>query len=541
METYEDRRKRFWWSEALARLDGEPEKGLNLGHELCDRHRGAGRPAIYWARRDGTRLASTFDDLSQRSSQFANLLGDLGVTKGDRVATLLPRSLELLIALLGTWKLGAVHVPLFTGFGPEAVRYRLEHSGAAVVVTTLTARATIPRVDRRLAVITVQDGPQANPGEVSFWAALERHSAAVAPVLSRRDEPAVIIYSSGSTGPPKGIQLATNFVASIEPVFRYALDLRDGDCFWPTGDPSWGWGLVGWAAALFRAVPFLAYEGLFSVEAYLSLLEEFRVTNWATSPTVLRRIMASPGRLREQARSLRVINSCGEALNAEVVRWFSEALGVTPMDHYGSTECGIYICNFAGLRLHVKPGSMGRPIPGAEAAIVDERGVEVPAGEVGFIAYRPNEEGYYGLGYWRDPERTRELYRNGWVVVGDLGRMDADGYFWFEGRADDLIKSAGYRIGPYEVESALLEHPAVAEAAVVGKPDPLRGEIVKAFVVPRTGASPGEALAGALAEHVKGRLGAHAYPREVEFVEALPLTETGKIQRFKLRAVAQKE
>jgi acetyl-CoA synthetase len=325
-------------------------------------------------------------------------------------------------------------------------------------------------------------------------------------------------------------------VLSIHPYMTLGVDLQPDDVFWPTGDPGWGYGLICYTVALAMGVTVITHEATPTPELALTRIAELGNTNHATTPTLLRGIMALGERaVRARPTRLRCVGSCGEPLNAEVVSFFQNVWNVTPMDHYGSSELGLPVGNLAAVDAPVKPGSMGRPLPGHEVTIVVDDGAEVPTGTVGHIVMAPSHVGYYSLGYWDDPERTREMFRGRFVTSGDLGRRDADGYFWFEGRADDVIKSAGYRIGPFEIESVILEHPAVAEAAVVGKPDALRGHIVKAFVVLRPGADAGPSLSEEIVDLVRTRVGRHQYPREVEIVRELPKTETGKIQRFMLR------
>jgi acetyl-CoA synthetase len=522
----------FRWDESLAALGWSGLSSVDLGHTIVDRHAGSGRAALRWFGQDGAAATVTYEELSASTGRFANLLRALGVEPGARVAGFLPRIPETLVTMVGTWKAGAVYVPIFTGFGPDGIAFRIRDSGARVLCTHRRLRDRVPSLPGlRTVVVGGAEAP-----DVDFARALGTCSDRGPAVRRRRDEPAVLLYTSGSTGPPKGVQIAVNFVLAIHPYMRWAVDLRADDVFWPTGDPGWGYGLVCYMVALALGVPVVFHEANPTAEFTLARLRDLGITNLATTPTLLRSVMAlGEAAVRRYPVRLRVASSCGEPLNAEVVEFFRRVWGVTVMDQYGSSEFGLPIGNFNALEMSVKPGSMGLPLPGCRMAVVDDEGRELPAGEVGQIGMAPSPEGYYSLGYWQDEERTRATWRGGWMTIGDLARRDQDGYFWFEGRADDVIKSAGYRIGPFEVESAILCHPAVAEAAVVGKPDPLRGQLVKAYVVLRPGAAPGPGLAEEIADLVRTRVGRHQYPREVEFVERLPKTETGKIQRFLLR------
>ncbi|MBI1734052.1 MAG: AMP-binding protein [Candidatus Rokubacteria bacterium] len=538
---YDEVCRTFRWADGLAALDWPAAGTVELGRTIVGRHAASGRTALVWFGADGASRRLTFDELGRLSDRVAHLLRSLGVAPDDRVAGFLPRVAETIAAMIGAWKAGAVWVPIFTGFGPDAVGYRVGDSGARVLVTHRAYRDRVPgALPAGTTVVTI--GAGARPPDIDFAAAIAGQPETSVAAPRRRHDPAVLLYTSGSTGPPKGVQIATNFLLAVHPYVAYGLDLRSDDVFWPTGDPGWGYGLVCYMAALARGVAVVSHEAAPTPRSALMALADLGITNLATTPTLLRSIMAlGLDAVRRHRVALRRVSSCGEPLNAEVVSFFRTAWDVTVMDHYGSSEFGLPIGNASALDMEVKPGSMGRPFPGCEMAVVDDDGREVAPGVVGQIAMRPSTDGFYALGYWNDVARTRDLSRTGWLTIGDLARRDGGGYFWFEGRADDVIKSAGYRIGPFEVESALLEHPDVAEAAVVGKPDAARGEIVKAYVVLKPGAAPRDGLVGELVDVVRARSGRHHAPREIEVVERLPKTETGKIQRFVLRRRARGE
>ena len=527
----------FRWADSMRALGWTPGDDVSLGETLVDRHATSGRSALSWLGKDGSRRAYTFGELSRLSNRFANLLRALGVDRGDRVAGYLPRVPETLVVMLGAWKAGAIYVPIFTGFGPDAIAYRVAHSRAKVLCSHWEHASRIPDpLPGGAQRITVTRRGEPAPGATSFEPALAAQSDRCEPARVRREDPAVLLYTSGSTGPPKGVRIAANFLLAIHPSMRYGVDLRTDDVFWPTGDPGWGYGLVCYMLAFAMGVTVTFQEAAPTGELCLERLRDAGVTNLAATPTLLRSLMALGAEtVRRYPVRVRAASCCGEPLNAEVVTFFREQWGVTVMDHYGSSELGLPIGNFNAIDMEVKPGSMGRPLPGCTVAIVDDEGQEVADDVVGHVGVQPHPEGYYSLGYWDDPDRTRALYRGPWMTSGDLARRDSDGYFWFEGRADDVIKSAGYRIGPFEVESALLMHPAVAEAAVVGVPDALRGHIVKAYVVLKAGRAPYPGLEDELVDVVKTHVGRHQYPRAIELLDELPKTETGKIQRFLLR------
>jgi acetyl-CoA synthetase len=524
------------WAQALAELGWTGLGHVNLAATMLDRHTGLERPALIWEGRDGSVQRLSFAELAASSARHANLLRTLGVEPGDRVASVMPRVPEALIAMLGAFRIGAVHLPIFSGFGEAAVARRMTDAGAKVVVTHAEVRDRVPVAwSHPVAVLTV--GGPGVPGDIAHAAAMAAQPAQCDPVPRRRDDPAVMLFTSGSTGPPKAVLIATNFPAAVWPALRLGADLRAEEAFWPTGDPGWGYGLICYGVALSLGITSHMWEANPHPEPTLDFLARHRITSLATVPTLLRSLMALDEALvRRPDLSIRTIASCGEPLNAEVVSFFRRVWDVTPLDQFGSSEHGLPIGNRYVERAQVRPGSMGKPLPGQRIAVVDEAGVPVPAGTLGLIACLPPPDATYALGYWNNPEAQKGLRRGeGWIVTGDLGQQDQDGFLWFEGRADDVIKSAGYRIGPFEVESALLTHPAVAEAAAVGKPDAARGHIVKAFVVLRMGHADSPALRDELVAAARRALGAHAYPREIEVVAELPKTNTGKIQRFLLR------
>jgi acetyl-CoA synthetase len=535
-ESYHDVARAFDWAKVHEDLGWAGCEMVSLGTAIVDRHAAGERVALIWVGRDGPVRRLSYRELSEASNRFANMLRRLRVEPGDRVAGLMPRVPETLIAMIGALKLGAIYVPIFTGFGSDAIRFRLEHCGAEVLVTHHEVRRQVPAGVgvRIVCVASREQKPEA--GDLDLRREIEREAADFQCVPRHRDDPAAIIYTSGSTGPPKGGAIAVNFLAAVWPYIVYGLDLRREEVFWPTGDPGWGYGFVCYLGALAAGATIVCVEANPTPQSSLSILAHYQITNFATTPTLLRGLMAlGEEALRRDDLRLHAVSSCGEPLNSNVVDFFRRAWNLTPMDHFGATEYALPIGNYNGLSMTVKAGSMGLPSPGYRMAIVDEDRRELPAGVVGLIGKRPDANCRYWLRYWNDAVATRELVRRGWIVTGDLGRRDEDGYFWFEGRADDMIKSAGYRIGPFEVESALLKHPAVAEAAVIGGPDAMRGQIVKAYVVLRPGLRGSEELSQEIARSVKATLGSHQYPRELEFVDTLPKTETGKIKRFVLR------
>jgi acetyl-CoA synthetase len=548
---YEAGRRAFSWTSARAELDGLPHGGgLNIAYEAVDRHAAsaaAHQVALRWLGRDGSRRDLTYADLRHLSNRFANSLDRLGIRPGDRVVSLLGRTPELHVAALGTWKLGAVFCPLFSAFGPEPIRTRLEKSGARVLITTASLyqrkvagnRSSLASLEH---VILVDGADGSKPG-VQQWASL---LAAASPefTIPATDPaaPALIHFTSGTTGMPKGALHVHEAVVAHHATGRLALDLHPGDVFWCTADPGWVTGIsYGVIAPLTNGVTCLLDEADFDARRWYELLSRERVTVWYTAPTAIRMLMKAGNALAKEydLTALRFLASVGEPLNPEAVVWSHEVFGRPFHDNWWQTETGgIMIANLAAME--VRPGSMGRPLPGIEAAVVRRTAAgsaeEITTPDtVGELALRPGWPSMFRA-YWGEPERYARCFAGGYYLTGDLARRDADGYYWFVGRADDVIKTMGHLIGPFEVESALLEHPAVAEAGVIGKPDPVAGELVKAFVALKGGFEPSEGLRRELLGFARTRLGAVVAPKEIAFLPEIPRTRSGKIMRRLLKA-----
>jgi acetyl-CoA synthetase len=541
--------EKFSWDTLLKRCDWPATERYNLGHEICDRWANdpakADVPALRFETKDGRQGAFTYRQMKDLSNRVANVLTSLGVQKGDRVAGLLPKTTAILPALIGIWKTGAVYVPLFTAFAGQAVAYRLRHSEASVIITD---EANLPKVREGLEseeglpflkkiIVVAAEGIQLGEGIINFWDAVNAASGEFEVVQTKLEDVAEIQYTSGSTGQPKGAMLSHKLGLALLPYLLYAMDMREDDVFWGGADPGWAYGLiiclvgpllVGGCATLI--------ETPFNAELCWQVMERYGVTNFAYAPTAYRALAAAGAELAHKYNiKLRVASSAGEPLNPEVIDWFQRELNVPIYDHYGQTEVLMIVNNYHAFSDPIRPGSMGRPMPGFEVAITDENGQPLPRGSVGQIAVNPHSFAYVFNGYLKEPEKTRMLYAGDYHLTGDVARVDEDGYFWFEGRSDDLINTSGYRVGPFEIESALLEHPAVAEAAVIGVPDKQRGEVIKAYVTLKAGKQGDDKLVEELQQVVKDRVGKHAFPRQVIFTEALPKTPSGKIQRFLLR------
>ena len=536
---YDAARESFSWDDIYAEADWSAPDELNIGHEVCDRHAdGSGRVALEYAGTEGERETVTFDELEERSNRFANLLESAGVERGDRVFTYMPRIPEHYVALVGTLKRGAVFGGVNERFGPDGIAYRLDDCDARAVLTTSDNRETVERAlddaPSVETVITVDRGDGVDESDVDFESAMADASAEYESARTGGEDNALLYYTSGTTGLAKGVLHKHRWVAGVAATQYYSVDLQEDDLYWSTADLGWLTGPINALGAWFWGTSQFTYEGEFDPEAWANLLDEFPISVLFSVPTAYRMLRTNEEVLSGADLDVRHALSIGEPLSAGVVDWGENALDVTILDTYGQTETGnMVINNYPTMEL--RPGSMGKPLPGIESAIVDpETGEELPTGETGEIAHRGGFPCFFAE-YWEQPEKTADCFKNDWYLSGDLAHMDEDGYFWFEGRADDVILSAGYRIGPFEVESSVGEHPAVAEAAVVPKPDEERGNIVKAYVVLAGGNEPTEELAEEIQTHVREELSAHEYPREVEFVAELPKTVTGKIRRTELR------
>ncbi|VVO35281.1 AMP-binding protein [Pseudomonas fluorescens] len=511
--------------------------GLNACVECCDRHALPGRIALFWEGRDGASAAYTFSELQDKAARFANFLLAQGVKKGDKVAGLLPRNVELLITVLATWRIGAVYQPLFTAFGPKAIEHRLSSSGAAVVVTDAGNRSKLSEVPDCPTIVTV-GGPKGQGivrGDFSFWAEQANYSADCEPVLLSGEDPFLLMFTSGTTGPSKALSVPLKAIVAFQSYTRDAVDLRPEDAFWNVADPGWAYGIYfGVTGPLAMGHPITFYDGPFTLESTCRVINKYGITNLTGSPTAYRLLIAGGDEFARSIKGkLRIVSSAGEPLNPEVIRWFADNLGVVIHDHYGQTELGMVLCNHHALEHPVHVGSAGFASPGHRIVVLDENFEELPAGHPGILAIdRTQSPMCWFAGY--EGAATKAFVGN-YYLSGDTVELNPDGSISFVGRSDDVITTSGYRVGPFDVESALIEHPAVVEAAVVGKPDPERTELVKAFVVLSAQYRASPELAEELRQHVRKRLAAHSYPREIEFVSELPKTPSGKLQRFILR------
>jgi acetyl-CoA synthetase len=512
----------------------------NIGVDICDKWaQQRYRLALIYENEQGQVEKYTFWDLKRLSNRLANGLSAQGIAQGDRIGILLPQAPETALSHIAIYKIGAVAIPLFTLFGTDALEYRLANSEARGVVTDkanlhkiLEIRDKLPHL--KTVLVTGGETPE---GVLSFWDLLEKGSTEWQPVNSKADDPALIIYTSGTTGPPKGALHAHRTLLGHLPGVEFPHNFfpKEDDLFWTPADWAWIGGLID---VLFpswhHGIPVVAYRAKkFDPEEAFYLLAKYGIRNAFMPPTALKLMRQVKDPRSRYHYHMRSIGSGGETLGEELLDWGRQVMGLTINEFYGQTECNLVVGCCCEVMKNI-PGSMGRPVPGHQVEVLDETGTSLPIGTVGEVAIKGPDPVMF-LEYWRNPEATRGKYVQEWLLTGDLAKKDQNGYFWFVGRKDDVITSAGYRIGPAEIEDCLMKHPAVAMVAVVGSPDKVRTEVVKAFIVTKPGVEPSLEIEEDIKNYVKVRLAAHEYPREIEFVKELPMTATGKIMRKELK------
>ncbi|MEK4648635.1 acetate--CoA ligase [Exiguobacterium sp. FSL W8-0210] len=536
-----DETNTYDWKDAEQYFSWATTGKVNMAHEAIDRHaegERANKDALIYF--DGTtEQRFTYADMKRLTNKAANVLVDAGVKTGDRIFIFMPRSPELYFALLGALKVGAIVGPLFEAFMEQAVRDRLLDSEAKLLVTTkaLLPRVPVGELESLEKVVLVDEDIEESDTLLDFRKAFEQASDVFEPVWLDREDGLILHYTSGSTGKPKGVLHVQNAMIQHLMTGRWVLDLQEDDIYWCTADPGWVTGTsYGIFAPFLNGATNIVVGGRFNPDFWYSVIEKYKVTVWYSAPTAFRMLMGAGADVanHHDLSSLRHVLSVGEPLNPEVIRWGKEAFDQRIHDTWWMTETGaMMICNYKSM--DIKPGSMGKPIPGTQAAIIDDQGNELPPFRMGNLALKTPWPSMMRQ-IWNNPQKYESYFFKGWYVSGDSAYMDDEGYFWFQGRVDDVIMTAGERVGPFEVESRLVEHPAVAEAGVIGKPDPVRGEIIKAFIALRDGYEPTEELKQEIQAFVKEGLAAHAAPREIDFRDKLPKTRSGKIMRRVLKA-----
>ncbi|MDW0118505.1 acetate--CoA ligase [Sporosarcina thermotolerans] len=543
LQDYDQTAKEFQWSEAEKEFSWHKTGLINIAYEAVDRHADSYRKnkvALYY--KDANRKeAYTFNEMKRMSNKAANVLRNHStLEKGDRLFVFMPRSPELYFSILGALKMGTIVGPLFEAFMEGAVYDRLSDSEAKAIVTTpeLVGRIPVEKLPHLKTIFLVGENIEEDTLHVDFMKHFKEASPYFQVEWMERESPTLLHYTSGSTGKPKGVLHVQEAMVQQLQTTKWVMDLKDEDIFWCTADPGWVTGTAyGIFGPMLAGATSLILGGRFSTDSWYEAIQDYGVTVWYSAPTAFRMLMgAGAGPLEKyDLSSLRHILSVGEPLNPEVIRWGMEVFKLRIHDTWWMTETGAQtICNFGSLP--IKPGSMGKPVPGIEAAIVDDRGQVLPPNRMGNLAIK---KGWPAMmrAIWNNPEKYDSYFMNNeWYVSGDSAYMDEDGYFFFQGRVDDVIMTSGERVGPFEVESKLLEHPAIVEAGVIGKPDPVRGEIIKAFVALHEGYEPSEELSDDIKQFVKKELAAHAAPREIEFKDKLPKTRSGKIMRRVLKA-----
>lgn len=542
LQNYEEMVEKFSWEQVEQEFSWFRTGKVNTAYEAIDRHvengRGDQLALIYSDTQKEQRF--TFQEMKANSNRFAHVLRKYGIQKGDRVFIFMPRIPEFYFAFLGVIKIGAIVGPLFEAFMEEAVKDRLADSEAVALVTTTELLERVPRNElpalKHLIVLGSED--KIADDLIDYRAEMAQASEESAIEWVDREDPMIIHYTSGSTGKPKGVLHVHNAMIQHYQTGKWVLDLSEDDIYWCTADPGWVTGTsYGIFAPWLNGVTNVIRGGRFDPRDWYQTLQNYQVTVWYSAPTALRMLMAAGDEVVNEYNlsSVRHICSVGEPLNPEVIRWGMKVYGRRIHDTWWMTETGgILIANYP--QMEIKPGSMGRPFPGIQAAIIDDEGNELPPNQMGNLAIRTPWPSMMRQ-IWKNPQKYQEYFRiSGWYISGDSAYRDEDGYFWFQGRLDDVINTSGERVGPFEVESKLVEHPAVAEAGVIGKPDPVRGQIIKAFVALREGYQPSDELKEEIRQFVRTGLAAHAAPREIEFKDKLPKTRSGKIMRRVLKA-----
>ena len=531
------------YQEVCANFQWDIPTQFNIAEVICDRHVGSGRTALLVETAGGRMAEMTFEHVQERSRRLANALSSLGLKRGDRVAILLPQCPETLIAHVAAYRVGAIALPLFTLFGPEAIEYRLNDSGAKIVVSNAAGIEKVVGIAESLAAppILISIDERRDDHVLEWGKLIDAASADHRLIATAADDPAIIVYTSGTTGNPKGVLYAHRTLLGHLPGVELPHDFfpQPGDRMWTPADWAWAGGLMDvLLPSLYHGVPVVAKRlQKFDPEEAFALMADHDIRNAFMPPTALKIMRQVKGPRSKFQYAMRSVASGGERLGQEMLEWGQETFGLTINEFYGQTEANLTLGNCASI-MPLKDGSMGRPIPGHVVEVLDDEGRAVSPGTAGTIAVKTPDPVFF-LRYWNKPDATAEKFCNGWLLTGDTGHRDEEGYFWFRGRNDDVIISSGYRIGPTEIEDCLMRHPAVAMVAVVGVPDKVRGEVVKAFIVPREGFAADDALHANVQAYVKSRLSAHEYPRQIEFRTELPLTVTGKIRRMDLRQQGQ--
>jgi len=543
LKDYEQTVRTFRWEDVEKEFDWSKTGKVNVVHEAVDRHAASWRKdkvALSFTDFERRDEKYTFQDLKLLTSRFGHVLNTLGIKRGDRVGVFLPRTPELYISILGINRIGAIPVPLFEAFMEQAIQDRLTDSEAIACVTTPALKSRIPRSALpalQYLILVSAEGNLARD-EISYEEAMAKAGEDLEPEWLTVDDGLIIHYTSGSTGKSKGALHRQYAMVGHYQTSKWALDLRDDDMLWCTADPGWvtgtSYGIYGpWTLGISSVV----IGGRFDPDRWYQTIQKYRVTMWYSAPTAFRMLMSAGEAIARKydLSSLRHICSVGEPLNPEALKWIKKTTGLAPHETWWMTETGMQlICNYRSMDFKI--GCTGKPFPGTYATVVDEQGHELPPGQLGHLVVKPGWPAMMKE-IWKNPAKYQEYFWiPGWYVSGDTAYKDPDGFIWYQGRVDDVIKTAGERVGPFEVESALVAHPAVAEAGVIGKPDQIRGQIIKAFVALRKGYQPSEQLKVEIAEFVKNNLAAHAAPREIDFVEKIPKTRSGKIMRRVLRA-----